>query len=257
MMEMAGLSRMSSVIGLKVRPSTATVLPRTSPPTACTTFGVDNASLRRGLESGGTPTELLLSRQRTFDCTAGPITLDTANSTATQLINSERFDGLASLRLDATNTPSSIAFRSAAVTVTPSTTYTAGAFVKAATTSRNTRAFVEWYDTSGGLIATRVYGAAAVEYAPGALKDLEKVKQLGLEGLPVCIAKTQSSLSDQPGLRGRPRDFVATVREVEIASGARFLVPITGNMMRMPGLPEVPSAEKIDIDEKGVISGLF
>jgi formate--tetrahydrofolate ligase len=107
------------------------------------------------------------------------------------------------------------------------------------------------------IIATRVYGAASVEYAPGALKDLEKVKQLGLEGLPVCIAKTQSSLSDQPGLRGRPRDFVATVREVEIASGARFLVPITGNMMRMPGLPEVPSAEKIDIDEKGVISGLF
>lgn len=107
------------------------------------------------------------------------------------------------------------------------------------------------------IIATRVYGAAAVEYAPGALKDLEKVKQLGLEGLPVCIAKTQSSLSDQPGLRGRPRDSVATVREVEIASGARFLVPITGNMMRMPGLPEVPSAEKIDIDEKGVISGLF
>ncbi len=107
------------------------------------------------------------------------------------------------------------------------------------------------------IIATRVYGASAVEYAPGALIDLEKIKRLGLEKLPVCIAKTQSSLSDQPALRGRPRDFVATVREIEIAAGAGFLVPITGTMMRMPGLPEVPSAERIDIDDHGVISGLF
>ncbi len=107
------------------------------------------------------------------------------------------------------------------------------------------------------IIATRVYGAAAVEYAPGALLDLDKVQRLGLEHLPVCIAKTQSSLSDNPKLRARPRNFVATIREVEIAAGAGFLVPLAGNMMRMPGLPETPSAEKIDIDENGVISGLF
>ncbi len=106
------------------------------------------------------------------------------------------------------------------------------------------------------IIATRVYGAAAVEYAPSALLDLEKVTRLNLESLPICIAKTQSSLSDQPGLRGRPKDFVATIREIEIAAGAGFLVPLTGNMMRMPGLPEIPSAEKIDINDQGIITGL-
>lgn len=107
------------------------------------------------------------------------------------------------------------------------------------------------------IIATRVYGAAAVEYAPGALLDLDKIRRLGLDHLPVCIAKTQGSLSDNPRLHGRPRDFVVTIREIEIAAGAGFLVPLTGNMMRMPGLPETPSAEKIDIDATGRISGLF
>ena len=75
--------------------------------------------------------------------------------------------------------------------------------------------------------------------------------------MPVCIAKTQKSLSDDPKLLGRPRDFVVTVREIEIAAGANFLVPITGNMMRMPGLPGTPSAEFIDIDKNGNITGLF
>jgi len=79
---------------------------------------------------------------------------------------------------------------------------------------------------------------------------------LGIENLPVCIAKTQNSLSDDTKLLGRPEGFKLTVREIEIASGAGFLIPITGKMLRMPGLPETPAAENIDIDNKGNISGL-
>lgn len=80
---------------------------------------------------------------------------------------------------------------------------------------------------------------------------------LGLDKLPVCIAKTQKSLSDNPKLLGRPKDFVVTVRQIEIASGAGFIIPITGSIMRMPGLPDIPAAEKIDIDNNGKITGLF
>ena len=80
---------------------------------------------------------------------------------------------------------------------------------------------------------------------------------LGLEKLPVCIAKTQKSLSDNPALLGRPKDFIVTVREIEIASGAGFVVPITGNIMRMPGLPAHPASENISIDAEGNIVGLF
>jgi formate--tetrahydrofolate ligase len=106
-------------------------------------------------------------------------------------------------------------------------------------------------------IAQKYYGAAAVDYTPKAKADLKKIDQLGLSQLPVCIAKTQKSLSDNPDLLGRPKDFVVTVREIEIAAGAGFLVPITGEIMRMPGLPNVPAAESIDIDEDGNIEGLF
>ncbi len=106
-------------------------------------------------------------------------------------------------------------------------------------------------------IATKIYGASAVEYSTEARADLKRIQTLHLSGLPVCIAKTQKSLSDNPELIGRPRDFVLTVRQIEIASGAGFIIPITGEMMRMPGLPDEPSAEKIDIDEHGVITGLF
>lgn len=106
-------------------------------------------------------------------------------------------------------------------------------------------------------IAKEIYGASSVNYTTQALSDLKKIAKLGLEKLPVCIAKTQSSLSDNPALLGRPRDFVVTVRQIEIAAGAGFVIPITGNIMRMPGLPEVPAAETIDIDSDGVISGLF
>ena len=106
-------------------------------------------------------------------------------------------------------------------------------------------------------VATKVYGAADVEYSSTARRDMRRIKKLGLEKLPVCIAKTQKSLSDNPKLLGRPEGFTLNVREIEIAAGAGFLVPITGDMMRMPGLPSVPSAELIDISEEGEISGLF
>jgi formate--tetrahydrofolate ligase len=106
-------------------------------------------------------------------------------------------------------------------------------------------------------VAKKIYGAEYVDYLPKAKKDIEKILGLGLEKLPVCIAKTQKSLSDNPDLIGRPKDFVVTVREIEIASGAGFIIPITGEIMRMPGLPEFPAAENIDIDDDGNISGLF
>ena len=106
-------------------------------------------------------------------------------------------------------------------------------------------------------IAKTIYGASDVEYTSKARADLRTIGNLGLEGLPVCIAKTQKSLSDNPDLIGRPTGFNITVREIEIAAGAGFLVPITGDMMRMPGLPAHPASENIDIDEEGNITGLF
>lgn len=106
-------------------------------------------------------------------------------------------------------------------------------------------------------IAKELYGAAAIDYTSEAKSDLKKVLDLGLDKLPVCIAKTQKSLSDNPKLLGRPKDFVVTVRQIEIAAGAGFIIPITGSIMRMPGLPDIPAAEKIDIDNNGKITGLF
>ncbi|WP_298494678.1 formate--tetrahydrofolate ligase [uncultured Algibacter sp.] len=106
-------------------------------------------------------------------------------------------------------------------------------------------------------IATEIYGAEHVDYTSKAKSQLNKITNLGLEHLPICIAKTQKSLSDNPKLLGRPKDFIITVREIEIASGAGFLIPITGDIMRMPGLPTHPSSEGIDIDEHGEITGLF
>lgn len=106
-------------------------------------------------------------------------------------------------------------------------------------------------------IASKLYGASAVDYTAKARGRLKQIKALGLENLPVCIAKTQKSLSDNPELLGRPKDFLITVRDIEIAAGAGFVIPITGDIMRMPGLPDIPSSERIDIDSSGVISGLF
>lgn len=96
-----------------------------------------------------------------------------------------------------------------------------------------------------------------MDYTADAKADLKKINKYGFDKLPVCIAKTQKSLSDNPELIGRPKDFLVTVREIVIASGAGFLIPITGEIMRMPGLPKHPSAETIDVEGDGNISGLF
>lgn len=106
-------------------------------------------------------------------------------------------------------------------------------------------------------IATRIYGADDVEYVPQALAMLEDLEQRGFGSLPVCMAKTQLSLSDDPKKLGRPKDYRVTVREVRLSAGAGFVVAICGSIMTMPGLPKKPAAESIDIDEKGNITGLF
>ena len=107
------------------------------------------------------------------------------------------------------------------------------------------------------LLATKIYGATSVEYSPKARTQLKKIPSLGFEHMPVCMAKTPRSFSDDENKRGRPENFTITVREFEYASGAGFVIPILGDMMRMPGLPNIPSAEQMDIDENGKIVGLF
>jgi len=106
-------------------------------------------------------------------------------------------------------------------------------------------------------IASKLYGAKKVEFSSKASSDIKKINELGLSNLPICMAKTQKSISDDPNLRGWPKDFTFKVREVEISSGAGFIVPISGEIMLMPGLPEIPSSENIDIDDDGNIIGLF
>lgn len=106
-------------------------------------------------------------------------------------------------------------------------------------------------------IATNIYGADGVQYTAAAEKNLKEIEALGGDHLPVCIAKTQYSLSDNPALLGRPKGFQITVREARLSNGAGFVVVLTGNIMTMPGLPKVPAAEKIDVNEQGVIEGLF
>jgi len=106
-------------------------------------------------------------------------------------------------------------------------------------------------------VAKKIYGAGEVSFAAQAKGDMRLIERLGLSNLPICIAKTQSSLSDDPKRKGRPEGFGIEVREIEIAAGAGFIIPITGKMMRMPGLPETPASENIDIDKDGKISGLF
>ena len=106
-------------------------------------------------------------------------------------------------------------------------------------------------------IATQIYGADDVEYTPAAQKALAELEKLDTAKLPVCVAKTQYSLSDDPKLLGRPENFKITVRDLQLSNGAGFVVVYTGSIMTMPGLPKVPAAEKIDVDSTGKITGLF
>ena len=106
------------------------------------------------------------------------------------------------------------------------------------------------------IIAKEIYGADGVEYSSAARSGLKKIKELGMDGLPVCMAKTQKSLSDDETKIGRPRGCIITVREFEFAAGAGFVIPILGDMMHMPGLPGTPASEGMDIDKNGKITGL-
>jgi formate--tetrahydrofolate ligase len=105
-------------------------------------------------------------------------------------------------------------------------------------------------------IATEIYGADGVEYSSLARTQLKMINELGYTNLPVCMAKTQKSLSDKETVIGRPTGFIVNVREFEFAAGAGFIIPILGDMMRMPGLPAIPASEHMDIDNNGKISGL-
>ena len=115
------------------------------------------------------------------------------------------------------------------------------------------RSIVEKLET----ISKRVYHADGVELTANAKKQAKKLTELGFGGMPICMAKTQYSFSDDPKLLGAPKGFKITVRNLKVSAGAGFIVALTGDVMTMPGLPKVPAAEKIDVDEHGVISGLF
>ncbi|SFH68175.1 Formate-tetrahydrofolate ligase [Tindallia magadiensis] len=106
-------------------------------------------------------------------------------------------------------------------------------------------------------IATKIYGADSIQLSPAAEKEIAKLEKLGFGNLPICMAKSQYSLSDDPTKIGRPEGFTVAVRQVKVSAGAGFIVALTGDIMTMPGLPKVPSAEMIDVDEDGMIQGLF
>ena len=106
-------------------------------------------------------------------------------------------------------------------------------------------------------MAKEIYGAGNVNFASTAAKQLEKLEQMGYRNLPVCMAKNQYSLSDDPALLGRPEGFALNVREAYVSAGAGFVVVLTGTVMTMPGLPKTPAAYGIDVDDDGVIRGLF
>ena len=106
-------------------------------------------------------------------------------------------------------------------------------------------------------VAKEIYGADGVSYAPAALKELKRIEDLGMGEFPVCMAKTQYSLSDDQTKLGRPRGFTVQVREVYVSAGAGFVVVVTGAIMTMPGLGKKPAAYGIDVSDEGVITGLF
>ena len=106
-------------------------------------------------------------------------------------------------------------------------------------------------------VAKEIYGALDVSYTPAAQKQMKQLESLGFGKLPVCMAKTQYSLSDNPELLGRPEGFTMNVREMYVSAGAGFVVVLTGAVMTMPGLPKEPAALRIDVNQEGVITGLF
>ena len=106
-------------------------------------------------------------------------------------------------------------------------------------------------------ICKRIYHADGALLTDGAKKQAERLEKLGFGNLPICMAKTQYSFSDDPALLGAPKGFTVTVRNLKVSAGAGFIVALTGDIMTMPGLPKVPAAENIDVDENGVITGLF
>ena len=106
-------------------------------------------------------------------------------------------------------------------------------------------------------ICKKIYHADGVALTDNAKKQMKQIEELGFGNLPICMAKTQYSFSDDPSKLGAPKDFTVTVRNLKVSAGAGFIVALTGDIMTMPGLPKVPAAEKIDVDENGVISGLF
>ncbi len=119
------------------------------------------------------------------------------------------------------------------------------------------------YDLDGSIenkieaVVKKIYGGKGISILPNAKKQIQKLTEMGFSNCPVCIAKTQYSFSDDPTLLGAPEDFTVTVKNVKISAGAGFIVVLTGDIMTMPGLPKVPAAERIDVDENGKISGLF
>lgn len=128
---------------------------------------------------------------------------------------------------------------------------------------QNAQPFTFAYDVNDSIrdkitaIATKIYGAAGVEFSAEAAAEIANLERLGLDKLPICMAKTQYSLSDNAKLLGCPTGFTISVRGLTVSAGAGFIVALCGAMMKMPGLPKVPAAERIDVDENGVISGLF
>lgn len=106
-------------------------------------------------------------------------------------------------------------------------------------------------------IAREIYGAREVKFGAKAQKQMEKIETMKLDGVSICIAKTQYSLSDDPKLLGRPKDFTINISELRLSNGAGFIVAIAGEIMTMPGLPKIPASQKIDITDEGIIKGLF
>jgi formate--tetrahydrofolate ligase len=106
-------------------------------------------------------------------------------------------------------------------------------------------------------IATEIYGAKDVVFASSAMKQIERLERFGFDKLPICMAKNQYSLSDDPTLLGRPEGFTLNIREVYVSAGAGFIVALTGAIMTMPGLPKNPAAYNIDVTNEGMITGLF